>query len=160
MVGERQGESRDWDRAEVMEREEWKENCWYIQFLQKTPETSKNLPHFTFDYIKFIPCYCIYFLLVKTSLTVIIKVEVVCEVGLRRALRVKLRWYMVHRDSIKTMDLCHLGKWRSLMLGSCDIYKIKLFLNIWSYITCFFPFLSFFIIRVLCVRVRVSLSFW
>lgn len=79
----------------------------------------------------------------KTSLSVTIKVEVVCEVGPRRALRDKLRWYMAHGDSIKTLDLRHLGKWRSLMLGSCDIYKIKLFLNIWSYITCFFLCLFF-----------------
>lgn len=84
--------------------------------------------HFTAtDYIKIIPGLYIYFLLVKTSLSVTIKVEVVCEVGPGRALRDKLHWYMVYRDSIKTLDLRHLGKWRSLMLGSCDIYKIKLF---------------------------------
>lgn len=106
----------------------------------------KHLPLSGTDYMKIIAILYIYFPLVKSSPSVTVKVEVVCEVGPGRALRDKLRWYMTHGDSIKTLDLRHLEKWRSPMLGSCDIYKIKLFfLNIWSYISCFpaFPVLPF-----------------
>lgn len=102
----------------------------------------KHLPLSGTDYMKIIAILYIYFPLVKSSPSVTVKVEVVCEVGPGRALRDKLRWYMTHGDSIKTLDLRHLEKWRSPMLGSCDIYKIKLFfLNIWSYISCFPAFL-------------------
>lgn len=92
--------------------------------------TVQNLNTFPFaatDYMKIIAVLYIYFPLVKSSPSVTVKVEVVCEVGPGRALRDKLRWYMTHGDSIKTLDLRHLEKWRSHMLGSCDIYKIKLF---------------------------------
>lgn len=87
----------------------------------------KHLPLSGADYMKIIAILYIYFPLMKSSPSVTVKVEVVCEVGPGRALRDKLRWYMTHGDSIKTLDPRHLEKWRSPMLGSCDIYKIKLF---------------------------------
>lgn len=119
-----------------MERRAQKTGWWGMKEKIYSAELN-TFPFAATDYMKIIAILYIYFPLVKSSPSVTVKVEVVCEVWPGRALRDKLRWYMTHGDSIKTLDLRHLEKWRSHMLGSCDIYKIKLFfLNIWSYISC------------------------